>query len=177
MYHPQHSGQVSPGKNDNFHPICLLHLLHKLRAVLDFALFGKLVRLMQPLMQFLFVRPGLCRRLLSDSQSPTTPLPLANDSYCQVHSGLTPPSYRPCRAHQKKRSQRGLRFLSNAQIFVLFYFSKTFLARQPKGYREILTTPGFMYHPRVCLIMPEDRISIRLPGTSAGTPSTLKTRL
>ena len=102
MYHPQHSGQVSPGKNDNFHPIYLLHLLHKLRAVLDFALFGKLVRLMQPLMQFLFVRPGLCLRLLSDSQSPTTPLPLANDSYCQVHSGLTPPSYRPCRAHCKR---------------------------------------------------------------------------
>ena len=54
---------------------------------------------MQPPMQFLFIRPGLCLRLLSDSQSPTTPLPLANDSYCQVHSGLTPPSYRPCRAH------------------------------------------------------------------------------
>jgi hypothetical protein len=41
-------------------------------------------------MQFLFVRPGLCLRLPSDSQSPTTPLPLANDSYCQVHSGLSP---------------------------------------------------------------------------------------
>ncbi len=37
-------GQVSPGKNDNFHPIYLLHLLQGVRAVLDFALFGKLVR-------------------------------------------------------------------------------------------------------------------------------------
>ena len=101
--HPQPTSQVSPGKNDNFHPIYQLHILHKLRAVLDFVLYRKLVRLMQTLMQFLFVRPGLCLRLPSDSQSPTTPLPLANDSYCQVHSGLTPPSYRPCRAHEIKR--------------------------------------------------------------------------
>jgi len=28
-------------------------------------------------------------------------LPLANDSYYQAHSGLAPPSYRPCRAHTK----------------------------------------------------------------------------
>jgi hypothetical protein len=52
-------------------------------------------------MHFLFVRSKLCRQLPSDSQSPTTPLPLANDSYYQVHSGLPPPSYRPCRAHNK----------------------------------------------------------------------------
>ena len=148
MYHPQHSGQVSPGKNDNFHPICLLHLLHKLRAVLDFALFGKLVRLMQPLMQFLFVRPGLCLRLLSDSQSPTTPLPLANDSYCQVHSGLTPPSYRPCRAHQKKRSQRGLRFVSNAQIFMLFYFLKNFSCKATTGVQGIFDDTRLYVSPQ-----------------------------
>jgi len=54
------------------------------------------------IMQFLFVRPRLCLRLPSDSQSPTTPLPLANDSYYQAHSGLAPPSYRPCRAHMEK---------------------------------------------------------------------------
>ena len=122
MYHPQHSGQVSPGKNDNFHPIYLLHLLHKLRAVLDFVLLGKLVRLMQPLMQFLFVRPGLCLRLLSDSQSPTTPLPLANDSYCQVHSGLSPPSYRPCRAHIKGNPVRDVTPYCFSQL--LFFIIK-----------------------------------------------------
>ena len=38
-------------------------------------------------------------RLLSDSTLRWTPLPSANDSYCQVRSGLSPPSYRPCRAH------------------------------------------------------------------------------
>jgi len=28
-------------------------------------------------------------------------LPLASGSRYQAHSGLSPPSYRPCRAHQK----------------------------------------------------------------------------
>src|SRR5699024_6210804 len=35
-----------------------------------------------PYMNFLFVRPGVCRRLPSDSTSRWTPLPLANTSYC-----------------------------------------------------------------------------------------------
>ncbi|MBE6665861.1 MAG: hypothetical protein E7603_06565, partial [Ruminococcaceae bacterium] len=42
-------------------------------------------------MQFLFVRPRLCRGLPSDSTSRQTPLSLANSSYCQVCSGLSPP--------------------------------------------------------------------------------------
>ena len=52
-----------------------------------------------PCMQFLFVRPRLCRGLPSDSTSRWTPLPLANSSYCQVCSGLSPPSDSACRAH------------------------------------------------------------------------------
>ena len=55
-----------------------------------------------PYMQFLFVRPRLCRRLPSDSTSRWTPLPLANSSYCQVCSGLSPPSFNACRAHYQK---------------------------------------------------------------------------
>ena len=55
----------------------------------------------KPYMQFLFIRPKICRRLPSDSSSRRTPLPLANTSCCQVCSGLSPYSYRPCRAHQK----------------------------------------------------------------------------
>ncbi|MDR0272204.1 MAG: hypothetical protein LBI27_02670, partial [Clostridiales bacterium] len=31
------------------------------------------------------------------------PCLLASGSYCQAHSGLTPPSYRTCRAHSKNR--------------------------------------------------------------------------
>ena len=55
-----------------------------------------------PYMQFLFVRPRFCRRLPSDSASRRTPLPLANSSYCQACSGLSPPSDSACRAHTIK---------------------------------------------------------------------------
>ena len=41
----QHVHETSPGKNDNFHPIYLLHLPCELRTVLDFGLFGNLIRL------------------------------------------------------------------------------------------------------------------------------------
>jgi hypothetical protein len=37
--------ETSPDKSDNFLPMCLVHLHRKVRAVLDFALFSKLVRL------------------------------------------------------------------------------------------------------------------------------------
>ena len=55
-----------------------------------------------PYIQFLFVRPRLCRGLPSDSTSRWTPLPVANSSYCQVCSGLSPPSDSACRAHKEK---------------------------------------------------------------------------
>ena len=55
-----------------------------------------------PCMQFLSVRPGLCRQLPSDFTSRWAPLLLANTSCCQACSGLTPYSYRPCRAHKQK---------------------------------------------------------------------------
>jgi hypothetical protein len=51
------------------------------------------------IMSFLFVRPRVCLRLTSDSASRRTPLPSANSSYCQACRGLSPPSYRTCRAH------------------------------------------------------------------------------
>ena len=56
----------------------------------------------QPCIQFLFIEPGLCLQLLSDSTSRWTPLLSANSSYCQAYSGLSPPTYRPCRAHPRK---------------------------------------------------------------------------
>ena len=54
-----------------------------------------------PYIWFLFVRPRLCLRLPSDSTSRWTPLPLANSSYCQVCSGLSPPNDSACRAHNR----------------------------------------------------------------------------
>ena len=47
-------------------------------------------------------------QLLSDSTLRWTPLPSANDSYCQVRNGLSPPSYRPCRAPRKKDRTGGI---------------------------------------------------------------------
>ena len=94
--------KTSPGKRYHLHLIYLLHLHLEIRAVWDFVLCWKLVRFKEPIMQFLFVRPRLCLRLPSDSTSRWTPLPLANSSYCQVCSGLSPPSCNACRAHNKK---------------------------------------------------------------------------
>ena len=65
-------------------------------------------------MQFLFVGPNVCRQLLSDSQSPTTPLLLANTPYCKAYSGLSPYSLYPCLTHQKLRAgARNLRHKIN----------------------------------------------------------------
>jgi len=60
--------------------------------VLGFGDHGHLTPLHR-LIRFLFVRPAFCLGLPSDSQSPTTPLPLANTSPCRVCRGLSPPSH------------------------------------------------------------------------------------
>ena len=60
--------------------------------VLGFGNFGYLTPLHR-LIRFLFVRPAFCLGLPSDSQSPATPLPLANTSPCRVCRGLSPPSH------------------------------------------------------------------------------------
>src|SRR5699024_735883 len=52
--------KTSPGKSNNLPPIYLPHLQCKVRAVLDFVLYGRLVRFALPHMRFLFVRPGVC---------------------------------------------------------------------------------------------------------------------
>ena len=60
----------------------------------------------QPYMRFLFVSASICVRLPSDSTSRWTPLSFANSSYCKACSGLSPPSYHPCRAHSKRTHNR-----------------------------------------------------------------------
>ena len=55
----------------------------------------------EPSIRFLFVSAEFCRLLPSDSASRGTPLLLANTSHCRVCSGLSPPSYCPCRAHNR----------------------------------------------------------------------------
>lgn len=51
------------------------------RTVSGFCLCCNIALIIPPYMQFLFVGPNFCRQLLSDSQSPATPLLLANTSY------------------------------------------------------------------------------------------------
>ena len=85
-----------------------------------------------PCMQFLFVRPRLCRRLPSDSASRRTPLPLANSSYCQVCSGLSPPSDCACRAHYNDNTADRIRSA------VLSYVSTAILRKQThKKHHEV----------------------------------------
>jgi hypothetical protein len=69
--------------------------------VLGFEEIGLLTPLHR-LIRFLFVRPAFCLGLPSDSQSPTTPLPLANTSPCRVCRGLPPPSHQ--RGHHSQAS-------------------------------------------------------------------------
>ena len=88
--------------------IYLLHLHLEIRAVWDFVLACELVRFKCALyavsVRQTEVLPAetlfsLYIRLPSDSTSRWTPLSLANSSYCQVCSGLSPPSCNACRAH------------------------------------------------------------------------------
>jgi hypothetical protein len=70
--------------------------------------YGRLTPLCR-LIRFLFVRPAFCLGLPSDSQSPATPLPLANTSPCRVCRGLSPPSHQ--RGHH---SQTGCAYAQRA---------------------------------------------------------------
>ena len=114
-----HVHEISPGKNDNFHPIGLLHLPWLLRTVLDFVLFSKLIRNLKPYMKFLFVRPGFCLRLPSDSASRRTPLPLANASYCQGAFGTFTLKLSPMPGTLKRKASGPRGFSLHSQ----FYFT------------------------------------------------------
>ncbi|MDR0493579.1 MAG: transposase [Nitrososphaerota archaeon] len=80
--------------------VCTLFVVRKSRG--KKVLVRRLVHSVLPYMRFLYVKPRICLQLLSDSTSQWTPLLLANSSYCKVCSGLTPPSYQTCRAHEPR---------------------------------------------------------------------------
>ena len=79
--------------------------------------FASSSALNMPCMHFLFVGPGVCVRRPSDSTSRWTPLSFANSSCCQVCNGLSPSSYRPCRAYKKSSKAKCFGAL-NKSIFV-----------------------------------------------------------
>ena len=58
IVHPQRTCQTSPGKSDRLHPVYPPHLLYGVRAVLDFVLYGKLVRSNSALYAVLVHRVG-----------------------------------------------------------------------------------------------------------------------
>ena len=87
------------------------HLLYGVRVALDFFLSCRVVRPKSALYEVSVRRPetlpvlallSLHIRLPSDPTSRWAPLPSASGSCYRVRSGLSPPSYRPCRAHSKK---------------------------------------------------------------------------
>jgi len=67
------------------------HLLHHRLMAMGFALSGKLARVIQPYMRFVFLGSAFCLRLPSDPTSRWTPLPLASSFRHQDLQGtLTP---------------------------------------------------------------------------------------
>jgi hypothetical protein len=106
--------KTSPGKRDNLPLMCLPHLHHGIRAVLDFTLFGKLVHPINALLcgfcpsdrgfasGFLQIPPHdghPCLQLTVPTAKPV------EDFHLQViaHAGHTIKS-RPTRAHELKQS-------------------------------------------------------------------------
>ena len=101
-----HVCETSPVKNDNFHPIYLLHLPWWIRTVSDFVLFGKLIH---PTL-------GLICSFYSSGQEFAAgflQIPPCDGHPClkltlptvKARSGFSPYSYRPCRANTKKPLQ------------------------------------------------------------------------
>ncbi|MCK1975688.1 helix-turn-helix domain-containing protein [Jeotgalicoccus huakuii] len=78
-----------------------LYLLYGTRAVSDFVLFRKLVHSNSALYTVSIRQFGTLRRASFRLHPTVDTLPFANSSYCQACSGLSPPSYNPCRAHDK----------------------------------------------------------------------------
>ncbi|MDR0922176.1 MAG: hypothetical protein LBM95_07335, partial [Lactobacillales bacterium] len=97
------------------------------RAVVDFVLFGRLIRLYSALYlvsvrQFRSLRPASFSPYLT-----VDTLPFANSSYYQACSGLSPPSSHPCRAHQKKNQEvlnGSIIFDGGEKFTTIFWYSK-----------------------------------------------------
>ena len=94
--------EISPNKNNNF-PLYRCQIYRRwLRTVMGLQRVWAPCPPYRPSICFLFVSARFCLRLPSDSSSRWTPLLSANTSHCRAYSGLSPPSYCPCRAYQQK---------------------------------------------------------------------------
>jgi len=80
-----------PGvRSYSFCPCSLFIYVEVFPTVSDFCFLYNILHSSPPCMKFLSVGSDICLQLLSDSQSPTTRLLLANDIYCYTHAGLEP---------------------------------------------------------------------------------------
>ena len=93
--------QVSPGKNANC-PHTPVASTPSPLGNLGFAVFGQLTPARVPHMRFVFLRPWVSPPASFRPHLAVTPLPLAHSRGCLPCRGLSPPSQRPCRAHQKR---------------------------------------------------------------------------
>jgi len=94
----------------------LLIYVLMLCTVLGLCFFCNITRINPPPMKFLFVGSNICRLLPSDSQSPTTPLLLANTKYCNSCSGLEPYSLYIMPDTHKKGYRRVAFFLKICEL-------------------------------------------------------------
>lgn len=77
------------------------------RVVLDFSLCGNLIRVSWPYSRFLFISAAVCSSgFLQIPPRDGHPCPWLVVPTTTAHSGLSPPSYRPCRAHHKNSYRR-----------------------------------------------------------------------
>jgi len=83
----------------------------------------------RPYMQFLFVRPGFCCRLPSDSTSRWTPLSLANTPYCQAVFGTFTLELSPMPGTPPKKKDRNisLSFFERLEINHRLFLTLVFL--------------------------------------------------
>ncbi len=92
--------QVSPGKNADC-PHTPVASTPSPLGNLGFAVCGQLTLARVPPMRFVFLRPWVSPPASFRPHLAVTPLPLAHSKGCLPCRGLSPPSQRPCRAHQK----------------------------------------------------------------------------
>jgi len=114
-----HVCETSPVKNDNFHPIYLLHLPWWIRTVSDFVLFSKLIHPALGLIcSFCSSGRDFAASFLQIPPRGGHPCLKLTFPTVKVRSGLSPYSYRPCRAHIKK--PQSCRRAAAANIRIIF---------------------------------------------------------
>jgi hypothetical protein len=105
-YHLRRPSNRPPQVRTLTFPAPLPHLLHQPLIALGFVVCCQLAPLLQPLMGFVSLKSQVCPRLPSDPASRRRPCLQLTVGAINLRKGLSPPSQRPCWAHNKKPRQR-----------------------------------------------------------------------